>query len=270
MLIELLIVLLLVMLGIQYAGYFYSPGDLVKGHIKLECQNCHTPFKRVSPETCSTEKCHPQISIGKTTTIVDLHKKTSSKNCLTCHTDHVGVNGKATKSFDHDILPSFSKCVECHKAEGDRVHKDRYSDDCASCHTTKSWKKISFFHEKAKWQKCIECHRIPKDEMHTNDDTKCLECHNTKAWKPSSYNHDKYFLIDKDHKVACSKCHDAGTYNLYTCLNCHEHATRKIIREHQKEGMRNFGDCLWCHRVTIGGRSYGENRSGESFKEDDD
>ena len=46
-------------------------------------------------------------------------------------------------------------------------------------------------------------------------------------------------------------------------MNCHVHATRGIKNEHREEGIRNFADCLRCHRVYMKGRTYGTDRTGE-------
>ncbi len=53
-------------------------------------------------------------------------------------------------------------------------------------------------------------------------------------------------------------------------MNCHEHATRGIIREHREEGIRDFGDCLRCHSVYFNGTRYGTEKVRESMTDDDD
>lgn len=227
----------LVLAGMNYPAPLYSTGDLVEAHGKLRCKDCHAPFKRVASESCSVAKCHPDGKIGKKQAVVDLHNRMKGKDCLICHTDHKGAKGKITKVMDHDAFKS-SKCLDCHSGEGDKV---------------------------------------PKDDMHEMGAIgSCGDCHGTKAWKPSTYNHDKYFFLDKDHKVTCVKCHDTRSYKKYTCMNCHEHSSRGIIAEHREEGIReDIGRCLDCHRVDMGGRSYGTDKTGEGEgmggdKEDDD
>lgn len=160
------------------------------------------------------------------------------------------------------------------------LHNRMKGKDCLICHTDHKGLKgkitKAFNHETlGSSSQCMECHKGPKDDMHLAAIGTCGDCHVTKAWKPSTYNHDKYFSFDKDHKVSCNKCHDTGSYKKYTCLNCHEHSGGKIDREHREEGIRNYGDCLRCHRVNINGRSYGnakvhEGLGGEGEEEDDD
>lgn len=271
-----LLAIQLLLVGMKYPAPLYSPGDVAEAHSKLRCKDCHAPFKKVPSESCSVARCHPDGKIGKKPAITDLHNRMKGKDCLICHTDHKGLKGKITKAVDHEAFSRISKCLECHRTEGDKAHKDKYSGDCSSCHNTKNWKEVAFDHSKVSPKPCVECHKGPKDDMHEMGAIgNCGDCHGTKGWKPSTYNHDKYFSFDKDHKVSCNKCHDTGSYKKYTCLNCHEHSGGKIDREHREEGIRNYGDCLRCHRVNINGRSYGnakvhEGLGGDGKEEDDD
>ena len=216
----------LLLTGMKYPVSIYSPGDLAAAHSKLRCKDCHAPFKNIASESCSVAKCHPDGRIGKKPAIIDLHDKMKGKDCLICHTDHLGPNGKITKAINHDAFLKISKCIDCHK--------------------------------------------MPTDELHRGISESCGDCHVTKAWKPSTYNHEKYFFLDKDHKVSCSKCHDTGSYKKYTCLNCHEHSGPRVDRKHRKEGISNYSDCLRCHKVRMNGRSYGTARTHEGMGGEDD
>jgi len=42
------------------------------------------------------------------------------------------------------------------------------------------------------------------------------------------------------------------------------------MKEHLEEGIRDFGDCLRCHRVDIGGRNYGAAKAHEGFGGEDE
>jgi hypothetical protein len=37
-------------------------------------------------------------------------------------------------------------------------------------------------------------------------------------------------------------------YSAYTCYGCHEHSQEKIRRKHIKEGIRDYANCVECHR----------------------
>lgn len=259
----------LFLFGINNQAHFYSPADVLKGHNKTICKNCHQPFKKVSSMSCSAKKCHTQGSIGNKRTIVKLHDKMKGKRCLLCHKEHVGSKEKSAKSSDHGAYSKAASCLECHKGEGDKDHKDKYVSDCARCHNAKDWKTVIFDHTLTSMS-CVDCHKMAKDELHVDVKYSCTKCHGTKAWKPSTYNHDKYFLLDIDHNVSCKKCHDTGGYTKYTCLNCHEHSGAKIDSEHTEEGIRNYGDCLRCHSVKLGDKIYGTPKVDEGFGSEDE
>ncbi len=355
-----LMVTAMLLIGMKYPAPLYSPGDIIKAHEKLGCSDCHAPFRRTPSESCAVANCHAPGKVGKKDAIKDLHNRVKGQDCLACHTDHKGVKGKITLAFNHKDLPGKVRCGDCHQAEGDKAHKnkygnackachttkawkpasfshdrvattacvdchraagkkahkEKYGDACKGCHTTKDWKAISFSHDKVvktpcadchkaagdkahpgkygnlcgdchntkKWKEitfshervaatlCIDCHKGPKDDLHLSSGSDCKGCHTTKAWKPATLDHDRYFPLDKEHKVACNKCHETKDYKVYTCMSCHVHATRGIIKEHREERIRNFNDCLRCHRVYMKGRTYGTDKTGEgeSMIDDDD
>jgi len=154
------------------------------------------------------------------------------------------------------------------------LHDKAKGQDCLLCHTDHRGLKgkitIPFDHKALpETVKCADCHKGPGDDLHEKAGQDCRSCHTTKAWKPSTYDHDRYFPLVKDHNVGCNKCHDGGVYKKYTCMNCHVHATGGIISEHREEGIRDFGDCLRCHRITINGRSYGTGKVDDSMIDDE-
>lgn len=259
----------LLLSGMKYPAPLYSPGELTEKHSKLRCKDCHAPFKRVPSESCSVADCHAG-AIGKKAALKDLHGKLREADCLACHTDHKGPKGRITVALVHDKLPAKTRCVDCHSTEGKKAHKDKYGDACKGCHTTENWKAVTFSHERVAASPCGDCHKGPKDQLHAGAGGECRGCHTTKAWKPATLDHDRYFPLDREHNVECGKCHETKSYKAYTCMNCHIHAGRGIIGEHAEEGIRDFGDCLRCHRVYMKGRTYGTDRTGEGESMIDD
>lgn len=61
-------------------------------------------------------------------------------------------------------------------------------------------------------------------------------------------------------------------YSRYTCYGCHEHTPDNIRREHIEEGIRDFDNCVECHRNAdehdIRGRG-NETREGGREEKDD-
>jgi hypothetical protein len=92
---------------------------------------------------------------------------------------------------------------------------------------------------------------------------------------PATFDHDKYFVLDRDHNVKCVTCHERNDYSRYTCYGCHEHSPEKIRREHIEEGIRDFKNCVECHRsadehdIRMPGRGRkGERRHGRERDDD--
>ena len=68
------------------------------------------------------------------------------------------------------------------------------------------------------------------------------------AWKPATFDHDKFFVLDRDHDAPCVHLPPGNDYSRYTCYGCHEHTPAKVRAEHDEEGIRDFENCVECHR----------------------
>ena len=95
---------------------------------------------------------------------------------------------------------------------------------------------------------CQTCHQTPTDALHKQVTGNCQQCHSQQKWTPATFDHAKYFVLDKDHNATCVTCHERNDYSRYTCYGCHEHSEQKIRREHIEEGIRDFNNCVECHR----------------------
>ena len=184
--------------------------------------------------------------------------------CRVCHVPFRGVSSASCST--QGCHPSSRIGKEASLRD---LHRRVAGQDCLLCHTehlgpmgniTKP-----FSHKGISETACTTCHQPPRDRLHIQAPEDCAGCHGVERWRPSTYDHSRYFLLDTAHNVSCSRCHDRGSYRAYTCLNCHEHSTRRIVNEHLEEGIYRFGDCLRCHRVYMDGRAYGRNRSGEGM-----
>lgn len=72
------------------------------------------------------------------------------------------------------------------------------------------------------------------------------------------------FVLDIDHNLECSMCHNIGSLKSYSCFGCHEHSMNNLVQEHREEGVTNIDDCVSCHKSAEEDEAHGE---GE--KEDD-
>ena len=139
---------------------------------------------------------------------------------------------------------------------------------CNQCHTTEHWSPATFDHAalpSATLARCESCHAAPTDSFHRQITAACTQCHSPQRWKPSTFNHDRFFLLDRDHNATCVTCHTNNDFTRYTCFGCHEHTPANIRAEHEEEGIRNFDNCVSCHRSADdeggergGGRERGE------------
>ncbi|EWS58946.1 hypothetical protein Y695_04654 [Hydrogenophaga sp. T4] len=74
-------------------------------------------------------------------------------------------------------------------------------------------------------------------------------------------------MLDRDHNASCETCHkNPADYRQYTCYGCHEHTLANVREEHEEEGIRNFDNCVKCHRSADeepSGEGRGDEKDGE-------
>jgi len=260
-------VITIAIIGIVFAfpHKMLSPGNLYQAHSDLnnDCLACHKVFSGTPNENCIS--CHNVSEIGlKTSKNGDstsinnkilFHKNLQNQDCISCHSDHKGLNPKLSlKKFDHILLDETNRnnCINCHSQPQNKLHS-QVTNSCVSCHSTTSWTSTTLFnHDKIKAtirNNCLACHQSPKDDFHSNStNNNCISCHSLNKWKPSTFNHDNAFILDKNHNTDCKTCHTSNDFKTYTCFGCHEHSINNIRSEHIEEGISNFDDCVKCHR----------------------
>ncbi len=266
--------------GWKQNAFDHSETDfpLKHAHKETSCASCHINQKyKDTPKECIS--CHQ---------IQDVHRGGFGKKCETCHNekewefisfDHdretdfalLGKHKKAACNSCHDEndikkeLPD--TCHGCHK--NDDSHKGRYGKKCKDCHTSQSWQKHKFDHDKetdfslhGKHRKtscdlchkgdmyedklettCISCHK--QDDIHKGEQgSKCNNCHNERGWAEEVlFDHDitSFPLIGMHAITPCEECHLSTEYSKTDseCNACHadddEHKTRLGT------------DCETCH-----------------------
>ncbi|OGO40859.1 MAG: hypothetical protein A2W36_02160 [Chloroflexi bacterium RBG_16_58_14] len=130
-----------------------------------------------------------------------------------------------------------NQCAACHANVKPASH---YAGDCASCHTTASWRQAQFNHSLAIANDCQSCHTRDKPANHFPG--QCSSCHNTDAWNPARFNHQAAGATN------CTSCHSGDKpANHFTgqCSSCHNtDAWRPASFNHQAAGATN---CASCH-----------------------
>jgi hypothetical protein len=256
--------IVLIALAFIYPHLMISPGPLASGHAALatDCFACHAPWRGATSDRCIV--CHALPDIGLRTTKgaalpqrdrkTSFHQELIEQDCMACHSDHAGpkLTQRSRRPFSHALLHAAvrDKCEACHAAPTNEVHRD-LSVNCGQCHKPQAWKPASFDHAlltKAALAQCAGCHKAPTDALHKQIQGNCGQCHGSQAWKPATFEHGKFFVLDRNHNTTCVTCHASNDYKRYTCYGCHEHQPAKVRAEHEEEGIRDFEDCVKCHR----------------------
>ena len=207
----------LAVLVFVYPHLMVGPGKLIPGHKQLEadCFACHTPLLGAASERCAA--CHKPTEIGRLTT------------------KGLPIAKPLTATPFHQKLVS-QDCVACHS---DHAGVKRFRQQGRFNHALLA---------KGTREQCQNCHKSPSDALHQQITGNCSQCHAQEKWVPATFDHDKYFTLDRDHNTRCVTCHVRNDYSRYTCYGCHEHSLSSIRREHVEEGIRNFDNCVECHR----------------------
>lgn len=234
--------IVLAILSFAYPHLMVSPGKLIAAHSKLEtdCFACHAPFFGTANERCIS--CHQPAQIGKLTSLGQAITKPRSST-----------------PFHQNLLKQ--DCLACHS---DHAGVKRFRIEGRFDH--------ALLQADARKQ-CQSCHKSPSDNLHRQISGNCSQCHRQDKWTPASFAHEKYFELDRDHNVQCVTCHIRNDYSRYTCYGCHEHTQEKIRRKHVEEGIRDFENCVECHRnadehdIRMPGR---ERNNGKRERKNDD
>lgn len=236
-------------------------GQLYHSKISQQCVACHKKDDQEKGHhgelgekcaTCHNERGWKSANFDHDETHFPLRDKHRSIKCEACHVG--GVSGdKASK------LKLERSCVACHiKDDRERGHKGRYGDRCETCHSAKTWRDITFDHNRdtdyplrsshqqvkcdachlpAKGalyhpgnagldRQCVACHL--KDDRHKNQlGSRCETCHNESTWHDAPYDHNKArFVLTGSHlHTDCKKCHLTPEFGNapMDCYACHAH-----------------------------------------------
>ncbi len=218
----------LALLVFIYPHLMVAPGQLIDGHRDLtsDCFACHDAWLGTPSKLCV--ECHKPDRIGLFTTKgqalpgkpgkAAFHGKLARQDCLACHGDHAGV-------------------LKYRRLSGRFAHG--LLDDVTR-------------------RQCASCHAKPTDTLHRQVVGECSSCHTAQRWTPATFDHDRHFRLDEDHNAKCVTCHVGNDYRKYTCYGCHEHTPDNIRAEHVEEGIRNYENCVKCHRSSSEIEGHGE------------
>jgi hypothetical protein len=322
-------------------GGMFSPGKLnaqqkgraqiggVNTHADLggKCSACHVPpwSRETMADRCMV--CHTDVR-GQIDGHQPLHGKLAGAGqCRTCHTEHKGDHAALTDlgTFDHTCAAfqltgkhASVACNACHTSgthkgtpatcggchAEPKSHMGKFGTDCAKCHSTASWRTVSFSvptgggsgptfdHSKTAFPltghhatvdckkchidnkfkgtstTCVSCHAEPK--VHLGKFGKdCSKCHTTSEWTGATLGDFKHtFPVNHGRRnrpaSACTVCHKGN--DAYTTYTCYgcHEHNPANIARRHKNNIANIDKCAKCHK---GGR--GRERMGMLNLSDD-
>ena len=207
------------------------PGELVKGHAKIEkeCKNCHASFTKADQSKLCLD-CHKDVAkdVNEKTGAHGRRPEIAKVACNHCHEDHKGrdadIVGLDPQTFNHALADFALKgahaaiaCESCHAAG--KKHRDAPSS-------------------------CIGCHK--KDEPHKGRlGERCDSCHEVVRWltqKPFDHTKTSFPLVGSHKTVVCSACHTGQQWKGIgkTCADCH--------RLDDAHNGRYGAKCETCHQ----------------------
>lgn len=270
-----------------------SPGPLAKAHSFLEgatyCTDCHAISFGSSQFKCLD--CHTEIR-ARLAEHRGLHasllpKGATGKDCVTCHSDHNGVDFNlihwepSLQAFDHSKTGypltgghAGLACNQCHNAKNIPTNQSSVivvkdlnrtylglSRDCNSCHADEHDGQLGLncasCHTEANWKPATKFDhataKFPLTGAHAS--VACEKCHSTVA-APKPY--VKYVGIAF---AKCSDCHADPHHGAFknSCESCHNAASWKQVRltegfDHSKTTFPLLGGhktvpCEGCHKT---------------------
>ena len=205
-------------------------GYSLKSHVRHEdgrrfvCKDCHPQNVTEFGEAICTE-CHTRLDAR----FMSGHLATWGRVCAPCH-DGTGRNGAG---FDHNKLPfkldgahvgvacakchanarsatdlqsTPRECLSCHRA--DDKHRGAFGSDCAACHVSASWAKVTFDHKV-----------FPLDHGSEERQATCKTCHprSTKTYDCYGCHEHTQAEVAQDHQGEVP-----ATEDITNCIKCHK------------------------------------------------
>ena len=201
----------------QYPEIMISPGKLMQGHQELSnrCMACHVFIVGTTSEKCMV--CHRIDEIGIVTTkgkaieqglefMISFHRELVEKDCVACHSDHVGVSVyRKISTFTHGLLAARIRddCKGCHKKPDDKLHK-KITDNCSRCHNDHEWETRILDHDD--YFVLDEEHDVECSTCHTKDDYALYSCYGCHEHRYSSIR-DEHIEEGINDFTNCTECH---------------------------------------------------------------
>ncbi len=247
----------------------HLPGKPVTITHYQHCADCHEDYhqgqftKQSKKQPC--EDCHTEDGFTPSKYTVLEHNKTEfpldgshlAFPCIACHKEVKIRNGsKPTMQFTFKS----TRCNGCHQdPHGGELDRYTAQKGCEYCHSTLTWKAVSFDHSQTKFPlegrhvkvECSQCHKLVTPPGHfqfKNVETDCQSCHKdihfgqfatTTAGRAEPADHTQ-----------CSRCHTPSDWKAEK-FNHNRDAKFKL------EGAHQNVPCQKCHfKTTENGNTF--------------
>jgi len=241
--------------------------DMPHGDNIADCQTCHSVenWKQINFNHDTTNfplrNAHQQVDCQSCHTLKDF--RAASSNCQSCHLDvHRGEIGLECSRCHTDRSWELLDVEKAHEQTDFSLIGRHQQLDCLSCHRnglTQGFQAIS--------SECYDCHQQnfaqTTNPVHTDQGfpRTCESCHSMVSWTPALFSqHESLFPIySGKHRgtwATCTDCHQQpNNYQVFSCLNCHEHERTRTDDEHREVGgyLYESNACLSCHPRGEGG-----------------
>jgi len=209
---------------------------LTGAHRLIACASCHAdaPDGRFAPPDAACFSCHAQDYLRAPLDHAAAGFPTTCEHC------HGTLTFSVVGGFDHASYARGFALVGAHTRLA-----------CGSCHSGPGF---SVPWEPAGQDDCYACHAADHARVHPSFPTTCAQCHTVQTWAGATFDHDPLFPIFSGRHAgtwaSCQTCHvQPGTFEVFSCLNCHEHRRSEMDDEHRRVPgyVYESAACFACH-----------------------
>ena len=230
------------------------------------CEVCH----RVSDATFQQARfdhaaSFQLVGVHAQQTCASCHKgnvfKGTPRDCVACHRPLYDQ----TTTPNHVAANFPTTCENCHRPTDTSWRGENFNHAavfalvgrhaqtvCASCHVNNTYRGTP--------RDCVGCH-LPLYQRTTAPNhaaagfpTTCEGCHRSAdtSWNQGTFNH-RFPITSGPHQTTCATCHQGGSFQVFTCLVCHEHDRARMDDKHKERAGYRY-DSLACYSCHPNGR----------------
>ncbi len=240
----------------------HLPGKSLKIKKYNRCADCHRDYHQEQlahrPQKGECSECHSVVGFTPVQFTIEQHQKTDyplagSHLAIPCNSCHVKIN-RNRKNETVRLNFKSTKCAACHKdPHKGEVNKFLSKNGCEYCHSTISWRNVTFDHNQTKFPlqgrhatiKCSECHKSSKAGKanvllkFNKLSTQCQSCHGDVHL--GQFRESRVLSLTRKIFTRCERCHTPVDW-IAEKFDHNKDSKFKI------EGSHKNVACEQCHR----------------------